>query len=60
MYYFLAHYINMETDEHITRPINFDGQFFSNEKEIYMYAMGLAYDMMKEFEIFDNIEFLAC
>lgn len=60
MYLFLAHYINMDTDAKITRNIEFDGQFFDTEKEIFLYAMGIAYDMMQENECFDNLEFIAC
>ena len=29
MYFFLAHYINMDTDTETTKKIEFDGQFFS-------------------------------
>ena len=42
MYLFLAHYINMDTDTETTKKIEFDGQFFDTEKEIYLYAMSRA------------------
>lgn len=60
MYYFLAHYINMETNAEITRKIEVDGQFFNTEKEIYLYVMSKAYNMMEENECFSNLEFVAC
>ena len=60
MYYFLARYINMETNKEITRKIEFDGQFFDTEKEIYLYAMSKSYDMTKENECFSSLEFIAC
>lgn len=60
MWYFEAHYINMNTFEEITRKIQFDGQFFDNEKECYMYAMSKAYDMAEKNECFSSLEFIAC
>ena len=60
MYYFEAHYIDMGTDEEITKKISFDGQFFDCEKDCYLYAMGRAYDMAEENELLASLEFLAC
>ena len=60
MYLFEAHYINMDTNEKVIRKIEFDGQFFDSEKEIYLYAMGKAYDMTNENELFSSLEFIAC
>ena len=60
MYYFEAHYINMDTDEEITKKIFFDGQFFDSERECYIYAMSKAYDMTEENEMFASLEFIAC
>ena len=60
MYLFLAHYINMDTDTETTKKIEFDGQFFDAEKEIYLYAMSRAYDMTNENELFSSLEFIAC
>ena len=47
MYYFEAHYINMDTDKKITRIIGIDCQRFCDEEEIYIYAMRKAYGMKK-------------
>ena len=58
MYLFEAHYINMDTNEKVIRKIEFDGQFFDSEKEIYLYAMGKAYDMIEDNECFDILEFI--
>lgn len=60
MYLFEAHYINMDTEEKTIRPIEFDGQFFDSEKECYLYAMSIAYDLIEENEMFDSLEFIAC
>ena len=60
MYYFEAHYINMDTGEEVTKKISFDGQFFDSDKECYLYAMSRAYDMEEENEMFASLEFIAC
>ena len=60
MWYFEAHYTNMDTFEEITRKIQFDGQFFSNEKECFIYAMSKAYDMAEKNELLSSVEFIAC
>ena len=60
MYYFEAHYINMDNGAEIIKKINFDGQFFDSDKECYLYAMSRAYDMQEENEMFASLEFIAC
>ena len=60
MYLFVAHYINMDTNANVSKKIEFDGQFFDSEREIYLYAMGKAYDMKLKNECLDNLEFIAC
>lgn len=60
MYIFVAHYINMSNGKNVTREIKFDGQFLDTEKEIFLYAMSVAYDMIKENELFSSLEFIAC
>lgn len=60
MYWFVAHYINMDNDTEVSKPIEFDGQFFDSERDIYLHAMGRAYDMKLKNECFDNLEFIAC
>ena len=60
MYLFVAHYINMDMDEIVSRKIEIEEQFFDNERDIYLYAMGKAYDMMQKNECFDNLELIAC
>ena len=61
MYIFLAHYINMDTGEKITRGIEFDSacSTLETEKEIYLFVMARAYDMRQYNECFDSLEFLA-
>ena len=60
MYLFEAHYINMNDNSEVTRKIEVEGQFFDSEKEVYLYAMGKAYDMKRENECFSSLEFIAC
>lgn len=60
MYIFEAHYIKMNTDEEVTRTIEFEEQSFGSEKECYLYAMGMAFDMKEENECLSEVEFIAC
>lgn len=60
MYYFEAHYINMDNDTKAMKKIQFDGQFFKNEKECYVYAMEKAYNMAEKNELLASVEFIAC
>lgn len=60
MYLFVAHYINMDNDTEVSKSIEFDGQFFDSEREIYLYAMGRAFDMKNANEVFASLEFVAC
>ena len=60
MYLFIAHYINMETDKERAKAIEIEGQFFDSEKDVYKYAMGVAFDDKQNDECFDNLEFIAC
>lgn len=61
MYIFIAHYINMETNQERKQSIKFDGDnFFETEKECYIYAMKKAYDDKMENECLSSVEFLLC
>lgn len=60
MYYFNAHYYDMEQDCDVTKTIKFDGQFIGTEKDCFIYATGKAYDMAEEHEIFFGIELISC
>lgn len=61
MYIFIAHYINMETDQERNQSIEFDGDnFFETEKECYIYAMTKAYKEKRENERLLSVEFLSC
>lgn len=61
MYIFIAHYINMETDQERKQSIIFDGDnFFETEKECYIYAMKKAYNDKRENECLSSVEFLSC
>ena len=60
MYLFVAYYINMNTDEERSKTIEIDSQFFDSVKEVYKYAMGVAFDGKHDDECFDNLEFIAC
>ena len=50
----------MDTGKEITRPIEFEVQFFDSEKECYLYAMEKAYDLIEKDESFCSLEFIAC
>ena len=60
MYYYIAHYMDMDTDEEFTRAINFDGQFFNSELECTVYAVEKAYGLMAKNEMFCGLEFAGC
>lgn len=55
MYIFEATYTDMKTGQETVSKIEVDEQFFDNEREIYMYAMGKAYDMQKEHASLDKV-----
>lgn len=59
MYLFAGHYINMCTGEIRTKTIEVDSQFFGSEKDVYQYAIGIAFEDKKDYEIFDSLEFIA-
>ena len=60
MYLFEVHYINMDTDTEVVKKIEFEEQFFTSERDAYLYAMGRAYDMAEKNEMFASLEFIAC
>jgi hypothetical protein len=61
MYLFEASYINLETGKETIKPIGFNGDvLFNSERECYLYAMGRAYDLMDEKEMFTTLEFVSC
>ena len=47
MYLFEAHYMDTMSGIDIIKPIEFNNQFFSDQRDCYLYAMGKAYDMTK-------------
>lgn len=61
MWLFEAKYHDINTGKEIARTIEFDGDnFFSSERDCYIYAMSKAYDMKKDNECFSSLEFIAC
>ena len=60
MYLFELHYIDIDTDREISKGLEVDRQLFDTEKEVFIYAMKKAYDMMKENELLTSVEFIAC
>ena len=60
MYGFEAQYENWKTQEKRTQLIEVEEQFFDSVKEIYVYAMGKAYDMRKAGEELNQLEFIYC
>ena len=60
MYIFEANYIEMNGNNSITRKIEINDQYFSEEKKIYLLAMDKAYECKKENECFTTIKFIGC
>ena len=60
MYLFELHYIDIDTDRKISKGLEVDRQLFDTEKEVFIYAMKKAYDMMKENELLYSVEFIGC
>lgn len=56
---FEAHYIYMPTNDEVTRKIEFFEQCLDTEKEWYLYAMGIAFDMIGVDEELVSLEFIA-
>ena len=59
MYLFTVNYINMETDERRSKTFEIDSQFFNSEKDVYKYAIGVAFENKKYNEVFESLEFIA-
>ena len=49
----------MNTDEKRSKTFEIDPQFFNSEKEVYQYAIGVAFENKKYDEVFDSLEFIA-
>ena len=60
MYLFELHYIDIDTGRKISKGLEIDRQLFDTEKEVFLYAMNMAYDMTKENELFSSVEFIGC
>lgn len=59
MWLFIAHYVDMNTEDKIDRSIEFDEHDLSS-KECYLHAMSVAYDMKKPNECLGSLEFISC
>ena len=59
MYLFTGNYINMETDEKRSITFEVGPQFFDSEKDIYKFAISVAFENKKYNEVFDSLEFIA-
>ena len=59
MWLFVAHYVNMDTEDEISRSIEFD-ELDLSAKDYYLHAMSIAYDMKKPNECLGSLEFIAC
>ena len=59
MYLFAGNYINMNTEEKRSKTFEVDPQFFGSEKDVYKYAICVAFDDKKYDEVFDSLEFIA-
>lgn len=60
MYTFEAYYLKMDTDEALSRFIEFDGQSFNTEEECYVYAMKEAYRLKQPNELLSGVDIIMC
>lgn len=63
MYIFHAHYTRfslVDNDQPIVKKIKVEEQFFANERDVFLYVMGQAYDLQQTNEIFDGLELICC
>lgn len=59
MYLFEAHYTDTISGIDIIKEIRFNGQFFSTEKQRYLYAMDKAYNLEQKDERFTSLEYIS-
>ena len=57
MYTFELYYIDVDTGRDIIKTLKVDSQLYETEKEIFIYAMKRAYDMMNEQELFYRLDY---
>lgn len=60
MYLFEATYVNKLTHDEVTRAIEFNGRLMDCERDVFLTAMEMAYDMKGEYEELITLEFLGC
>ena len=60
IYLFEATYENMITFERVVRTINVDIRLAENEREVFLQAMNIAYDMKGNNETIDKLECIGC
>lgn len=60
MYLFTVLYQNMITGKNRDITIEINEQNFSNEKEVYLFAMNLGYQGIKQDEFLASLEFIGC
>ena len=60
MYIFKATYVDYDScEERRSNAMEIEDTLFGNEKEIYLQAMGLAYDLAGTTEYLESVEFIA-
>lgn len=60
MYLFTVLYQNMITGKNRDITIEINEQNFSNEREVYLAAMNLGYQGIKQDEFLASLEFICC
>lgn len=61
MYRFVVHWIDMRTDMEMSKTIEVDTYCMDDitEKDAYLIAMGQAYDMMSDSDMFTSLELIS-
>ena len=61
MYTFVVHWIDMKTDKDMSKMIEVDTYCMDDitERDAYLIAMGQAYDMMSDSDMFTSLELLS-
>ena len=61
MYTFVVHWIDMNSDKNMSKTIEVDTYCMDDitERDAYLIAMGQAYDMMSDSDMFRSLELLS-
>ena len=57
MFLFELYYIDIDTGKEIKKMLEVDRNLFNTDKEVFLYAMNIAYDIMKPYEFFYRLDY---